>query len=415
MNIHEQKRKLPLDGLVILAAEHMVAGPMATQLLADMGAEVIKIERPKVGESGRRGGPYLDDYDGSKTASTMYRVNRNKKSITLDLSSDKGKEVFKQLAENADVVVENFRAGVMEKLGLGYRDLSKINEKLVYVSLSGYGHKDILASPYKDWAAYGNIAESLAGITYNLNSRTKSDEAGGFHGLSLGDIFTGLNGVIGLLVALHDAKETGKGRYVDIAMMDSLFLLNERPMMNYFLTGVKPSPETNFLSFIVGDFKANDGYFTVSVFVESHWQSFCKIIEREDLLSNPEFDTPEKRGSQVESFFRPVLEDWASKYSKHQVASMFREAGIAAAPVLDPEDLEEDPHIQARKMLVEFPMGEGKTLKAVGNPIKMSELSEEGQQVRRPPKLGEHTGEVLRKYLDFAEADIKALEKENII
>jgi CoA:oxalate CoA-transferase len=412
---NKNNMRLPLEGVVILAAEHMVAAPMATQLLADMGAEVIKVERPNVGESGRGTGPFLKDEDGNITSSTMYRVNRNKKSITLDITTKEGKEIFIQLAKKADVVIENFRAGVMDKLGLGYSDLKSQNQKLVYVSLSGYGHSDILPSPYSGWAAYGNLGEALGGITNNLITRTKSEEPLGFHGLSLGDVFTALNGTIGLLIAIFDAQRTGEGRYVDIAMMDSLFLLNERPMMNYSLTGVKPSPETSFLSFIVGDFRAEDGWFTVSVYVEAHWQKFCQIIEREDLLSNPDFDTPEKRGSQVESFFRPVLEQWASKYSKHDVAKMFLDAGIAAAPILDPEDLVENPHIKARNMLVEFPIGDGKTIQAVGNPIKISGVSGENEIYRRPPKLGENTDEILNQLLNYDTDRIKELYKNNII
>ena len=412
---NKNNKRLPLEGVVILAAEHMVAAPMATQLLADMGAEVIKVERPKVGESGRGTGPFLKDEDGNITSSTMYRVNRNKKSITLDITTKEGKEIFIQLAKKADVVIENFRAGVMDKLGLGYSDLKSQNQKLVYVSLSGYGHNDILPSPYSGWAAYGNLGEALGGITNNLITRSKSEEPLGFHGLSLGDVFTALNGTIGLLIAIFDAQRTGEGRYVDIAMMDSLFLLNERPMMNYSLTGVKPSPETSFLSFIVGDFRAEDGWFTVSVYVEAHWQKFCQIIDREDLLSNPDFDTPEKRGSQVESFFRPVLEQWASKYSKHEVAKMFLDAGIAAAPILDPEDLVENPHIKARNMLVEFPIGDGKTLQAVGNPIKMSGVSGENEIYRRPPNLGENTNEILEALLNYDEDKINELYKNNII
>lgn len=411
----ENGRRLPLEGVTILAAEHMVAAPIATQLLADMGAEVIKVEKPKTGESARGTGPFLKDLEGNMTSSTMYRVNRNKKSITLDLTKPEGKDLFMRLARKADVVVENFRAGVMDKLGLGYSDLREINKKLVYLSLSGYGHKDILPSPYSEWAAYGNLGEALGGITFNLINRSKSTEALGFHGLSLGDVFTGLNGAIGLLTAIYDAQRTGEGRYVDVAMMDSLFLLNERPMMNYSLTGVKPSPETSFLSFIVGDFRAKDGWFTVSVFAERHWQKFCQIIEREDLLSNPDFNTPEKRGSQVESFFRPMLETWASQYSKHDVAQKFLDAGIAAAPILDPEDLVKDPHIKARNMLVDFPIGDGKIIQAVGNPIKMSGVSGENERYRRPPNLGEHTEEILEKLLDLSESEIKELYENEIV
>ncbi|MBM4763673.1 CaiB/BaiF CoA-transferase family protein [Bacillus sp. B15-48] len=411
----EKNTRLPLSGVRVLSAEHMVAAPIMTQMLADMGAEVIKVERPKVGESARGTGPFLVDAEGQKVSSTMYRVNRNKKSITLNLASSEGKEIFKRLAQQSDVVVENFRNGVMDKLGLGYHDLKEVNKKLVYVSLSGYGHKDVLPSPYMDWAAYGNLGEALGGVTYNLLNRSASRESLGFHGLSLGDIFTGLNGAIGLLTAIFDASRTGEGRYVDVAMVDSLFLLNERPMMNYSLTGKKPSPETNFLSFIVGDFRAKDGWFTVSVYMQDHWEKFCKVIGREDLITNPEFDTPEKRGSQVETFFRPLLEDWGSQFSKHEIAKMFRDVGIAAAPILDPEDLVENPHIKARNMLIDFPIADGKTVQAVGNPVKMSGVAGENETYRRPPYLGENTDDILNGLLGLSEDEIKNLQEKNII
>jgi len=251
----------PLDGVRILAAEQMQALPYATQLMAHLGAEITKIEHPERGDTGRASNPFLVDEEGNKVGATFLRHNLSKKSLALDIKSESGQEIFKRLVPRYDIVAENFRAGSMTKLGLGYDELSKLHSKLIYVSLSGFGNLE--PSPYADWPAYAPIAEAMGGL-YEPNRRGDGPPPVVVAG-ALGDNATALFAVIGTLAALRHRDRTGLGQHVDVAMYDSMIAVADMVPFLWSM-GAPPQMASAGSTALVAAFRASDGYFVVAIF-----------------------------------------------------------------------------------------------------------------------------------------------------
>lgn len=401
-------RGKPLDGVRVLAAEQMQALPYATQLMAHLGADVLKVEHPLRGDTGRASLPALRDDDGREVGATFLRNNLSKRSIALDLKSDDGRNLFKQLACHCDVVAENFKAGTMERLGLGYADVAAVAPRAVYVSISGFGQS---GSPYAQWPAYAPVAEAMGGL-YEPNRKPGLPPPVVVAG-ALGDNAAALFAVIGVLAALRQRERTGRGQQVDVAMYDSMIAMADMVPFLWSM-GAPPSMAASGSTALVGAFAARDGHFVVAVFREHHFELLTEILGVPEWLSDPRFATRRGWAEHTEDVIRPALEAWAADKSKLEAARALCERGIVAGPSNTAEDLWDDPHVHMRDMLLEVPRPDSdRDYLVVGNPVKLSDAAE--GPVKSFPKLGEHTDEVLRETLGLDDARLAELRARGAI
>ena len=396
----------PLDGVRILAIEQMQALPWGTQMLARLGAEVVKIEHPTAGESARGGLPAVLDPEGRKVGGLFIRNNLGKKSVGIDLK--KGRELILDMAGKYDVVCENFKAGGMDKMGLGYKDFAERYPHLIYVSVSGFGNT--VSTPYDGWPAYAGVAESMSGI-YEFSRHEgeipKISPVG-----ALGDIGSSVFATIGILAALRHRDRTGVGQYLDIAMYDCMVALTDIVTNTYSL-GVEPKHGAT-PGLIMTAFKASDGYFMIQVGREHQFPAFAKVIGKEEWIGDPAFDRSMWMDI-TETVIRTEVEKWAADKTKRECAFLFANAGVATAPVHAPLDIINDEHVAKRNMLVEVPRVDGVDTPVLvpGNPIKMSGM-QEGPETRMP-WLGEHTDEILKADLALSDDRLAQLRADGII
>jgi crotonobetainyl-CoA:carnitine CoA-transferase CaiB-like acyl-CoA transferase len=403
----------PLDGVRILAVEQMQALPFATQLLARLGAEVVKVEHPGGGESGRGSYPAMLDPEGRKVGATFLRNNLNKRSVAIDLKHPEGRELVLRLAPQFDVLCENFKAGTMERLGLGYDVVAEHHPTVIYLSLSGFGnHVDGLGdSPYRSWPAYASIVEAMSGI-YEYRKepgrRPRANPVGAF-----GDISSALFGAIGVLAALRHRDRTGEGQQVDIAMLDALVCMTDI-VTNLWSMGVHRSMEEE-IKIIIDTFPASDGHFVLQVGRPHQFTKLAEVIGHPEWLGEERFAD---QGGWVDNFdavVRPAIEAWASTRTRAEAAQVLGEAGLAVGPCKTPPEVISDPHLAGRDMLVEVPRTDGveDPILVPGNPIKMSKVAT-GPETR-VPWLGEHTDEVLTSELGLSDDDLATLRKAGAI
>ncbi|MCH2170790.1 CoA transferase [Myxococcota bacterium] len=396
----------PLEGVRILAAEQMQALPFATQLLAHMGADVVKVENPESGESARGALPAVADIDGNQVGATYLRNSLNKQSICLDLKNPEGKELFKRLVPHFDVVGENFRPGTMDRLGLGYDVLSEIHPGLVYVSVSGFGN--LRESPYSKWPAYACVAEAMAGFMESARQTDEEPKLGAAG--ALGDIGSSLFAAIGTLAALRERDRTGRGQHVDIAMFDAMISMAD--VVPFFWSmGVRGKERR--AAGVVSSFRAKDGYFVLQAVREHHLALLARAIGHPEWLEDERFATRLGWGDRLDDVVRPAIEEWASDKTKLEVCAELCGQGIASGPCNTPEDLIHDEHVRDHNMILEIPRPDSEDpLLIVGNPIKFSETPEHPS--RRWPTLGEHTDEILRTDLNLSEEEISGLRARGV-
>ena len=399
---------LPLEGVRILAVEQMQAMPFGTQLLARMGADVVKVEHPTRGESGRASAPAIRDIDGSQTGATFLRNNLSKRSLGIDLKKPKGADLFKRLVPHYDVVVENFKPGTMERLGLGYETLADIHPGLVYVAVSGFG--SLRETPYGSWPAYACVPEAMSGF-YSFRPEPGRRPNIGVAG-AIGDIGTGLFAMVGLLAALHGRNQTGRGQKVDVAMLDAMMSIMDMvafgPSIGVHDQSIAAWP--GILQF----FSANDGLFVIQVGREHQFEIFAKILGHPEWLEDERFSTREGWSANIDGVIRPAVEAWAADKTKLEASRILAEAGVVAGPSFDGDDLLSDPHVKAHDMICEIPVeGRDTPVRIHGNPIKFS-ASPEGP-VDKWPLIGEHTEDLLRSDLGLSDADLEALRSDDII
>lgn len=396
----------PLEGVRILAIEQMQALPFATQLLAHMGAEVVKIEHPVTGDSGRGALPAVHDTDGNQVGATYLRNALNKKSVCVDLKSLEGIALIKKMVPRYDVVGENFKPGTMDRLGLGYAELARIHPGLVYVSVSGFGN--LVDSPYASWPAYAPIAEAMGGF-YEAKREPGQPPLVGPAG-ALGDIGSSLFAAIGLLAALRHRDRTGKGQHVDVAMFDAMVAMADIiPFM--WSMGVQKGRRAVG---IFDGFKASDGYFVVQAVRDHQLKILAKAVGHAEWLEDPRFATRQGWVDHLDSVVRPAIEEWAANRTKLQASTELCDAGIAAGPCNTAEDIVRDPHVRSHNMLIEVPRPDSdRPLLIVGNPIKLSATAE--GPVTRWPTLGQHTDEVLRADLGLSDAELAGLRERGVI
>ena len=392
----------PLQGVRILDLGHVLAMPTCTMQLADLGAEVIKIERPGSGDDSRHFGPFLQ---GESTY--FMSINRNKKSITLDLKQEEGKEIFKKLVQKADVVAENYRPNTMEKLGLGYEDLKKINPRIIYASICGFGHHSV----DQQRPGYDIIAQAEGGIMaitgYPDGPPTRV-------GSSIGDIFSGSFATIGILAALRQRDMTGEGQVIDISMMDSVVSILENAVVRYTATGEIPtrigSRHPSIAPFDV--FETKDGWVVIGIGNDSLWERFCNIIKKTELINDPLYHTNELRSDNYDQL-KPIITTWTKKESSREIVDLLTKAGVPVGEVNTMDKIARDPNIKLRNMLIEMDHPKAGKLKVANSPIRLSQSPND--KINPAPLLGEHTEEVLKEILAMSKEEIKELRKKRVV
>jgi crotonobetainyl-CoA:carnitine CoA-transferase CaiB-like acyl-CoA transferase len=407
MNVALREAVGALDGMVVIDLTQMLAGPYTTMMLADQGARVIKVEPPG-GETTRKAGPHAEGslrYEQGGYGAYFASVNRNKESIILDLKQPAGKAALLRLLDRADVVVENFRSGVMERLGLSYEALAKRNPKLVYATLRGFGDPRTGLSPYAEWPAYDPIAQAMGGIM-----GITGPAAGGAPtkiGPGVGDIVPGMFLAFGIAAACWRAQRTGRGQFVDVAMTDAVLAVCERIVFQYSVTGVAPGPEGNGHPLLCpfGLFPAKDGWVSLGVPNDRFWVLLMQKMGRTEMGADPCFLSNEARvtrRAEVEA----MVGEWTSQRTRAELSAALG-GEIPFAPVYTAADVFADPHYRVRQMLVEteYP-GVAAPLMLVGTPVKMSETP--GSVRYRAPLAGEHSQTVLAEF-GFDAAEIAAL------
>ncbi|MBS7525883.1 CoA transferase [Fusibacter paucivorans] len=392
---------LSLSGLKVLDMTRVLAGPYCTMVLADLGADVIKIEAPVKGDDSRQFGPYVNG-----ESAYFMSINRNKRSMTLNLKSPSGKALFLELIQQFDVVVENFRPGTMEKLGLGYDVLKEINPSLIYAASSGFGH----TGPYSTRPAYDGVVQAMGGIM------SITGQVGGKPtrvGPSIGDITAGLFTAIGVLAAVNYRNVTGKGQKVDVAMLDCQVAILENAMARYFATGKSPKPAGNKHASIVPfePFDTSDGEIMVAVGNDGLWKKFCTELGIQELIEDERFITNPKRLENYETL-RPMI---AEKMASESTATWYKrltDAGVPCGPINNIEMLTKDEQVTSRDMIVEIEHKIAGVTHIPGVPIKMSET--QGAVRKAAPILGEDTTEILKSLLGKTQEEIDALVAEGI-
>jgi crotonobetainyl-CoA:carnitine CoA-transferase CaiB-like acyl-CoA transferase len=408
-NADAQRWGKPLDGIRVLAAEQMQALPYATQMLARLGAEVVKVEHPVHGESGRASTPSMLDPSGRAVGATYLRNNLGKRSAGIDLKTAEGRDLFLALVPRFDVIAENFKAGTMDRLGLGYEVIAAANPRAIFVSISGFGNT--VDTPYRDWPAYASIAEAMSGI-YEYKSGPDRPPVTIPVG-ALGDISSALFAVVGVLAGLRHRDRTGEGQYVDIAMLDAMVAMTD-VVTNFWSMGVRPEPE-KALEVICEGFRASDGYVVVQIIREHQFERLADLVGAPEWKDDPRFATRAGWAPLLESVIHPAVEAWASTRTKLEAAQELTAAGIAAGPSNAAPDVIADPHVAARDMLVEMLRTDdaAEPVLIPGNPVKMSKVAE-GPETR-VPWVGEHTDDVLRAELALDDTRLAALRAAGVI
>ena len=398
----------PLDGVKILAAEQMQALPFATQLLARLGAEVVKIEHPVNGESARGALPSMDDPSGRPVGATFLRNNLNKKSVGIDLSTSEGQDLFLRLVPNFDVVGDNFKPGTMGKFGLDYKSINSKYPNVIVISISGLGNSG--NSPYQNWPAYNSVAEAMSGL-YDFKRREGEPPVVNPMG-AVGDIATSLFGVIGILAALRHRETTGEGQYIDLAMFDCMASLAD-VAINFHSMGI--SREPNPAPYVIAPFRCSDGYLVLQFVREHQFENLANLIGRPDWIGDSRFEERTGWGEHLNSEIIPALEKWSENQTRSETSSLLAEANVASGPVLTAPEVVKDKHLEERNMIVALPRTDGinEPILIPGNPIKMSKVSE-GPEMR-VPWIGEHTNEVLTEELGLGETELENLKKTGII
>lgn len=391
----------PLEGLLVIDLTRVLAGPYCTMLLCDMGALVIKVEMPEKGDDSR----YFNPMIGNESAYFM-SINRGKKSITLNLKNKKGKALFLKLVEKADILVENFRPGVMERLELSFEKLNKINPALIYASSTGFGQ----TGPKSKKAAYDLIIQGLSGMM----SITGPDESTPTKvGSSIADIFSGTFTCIGILAALQNREKTRKGQMVDVAMLDSMISVLENAVVRYSATGSIPKPIGNRHPSIApfASFETSNGMINIAIGNNSLWEKFCNIIGKPKLINDERFNSNPLRVKNIEVLTEIITEVLKQRTSEEWLET-FEKNNIPSGKINNVEEMMNDPQVIAREMIVDVTQKTG-PVKMPGVPIKFSHTPAE---IAGPaPELGEHNEEIFSTFLDLDKFSINKLKEEGVI
>lgn len=393
----------PLEGIIVLDLTRVLAGPYCTMVLSDLGARVIKVEHPKMGDDSRHFGPFKKD----KSAYFM-SINREKESITLDLKKSEAQKIIKELVKKVDIVVENFRPGTMEKFGLGYDVLKKINPKIIYAASSGFGH----SGPMSSKPAYDMIVQAMGGIM------SITGWPGGPPtrvGASIGDITAALFTAIGILAALYQRKTKGIGQKVDVAMLDCQVAILENALVRYEIEGKSPKPLGTRHPTITPfqAFKTKDSWLIVAIGNDKLWEIFCDVLKIQKIKNNKKFKTNKIRCENYKQL-NSKLEKIFIKKTTEQWKEILDRNSIPCTPIASMEDVVNNPQLTFRNMLVKIDDPAAGDITIAGNPVKMDSIKENSIR-KKAPALGEHTESILMEFSRYSKDKIRDLRAAGVI
>ncbi|MEM6283024.1 MAG: CaiB/BaiF CoA-transferase family protein [Chloroflexota bacterium] len=396
-----------LDGIRVLDFTRILAGPTCTMLLADLGADVIKVENPGKGDDTRHWGPPWLGTGDDRQSAYFLSVNRNKRSLTLNLKTEAGQNIAKKLATRSHVVIENFKRGQMDGFGLGYHNLKQVNPALVYCSITGFGQ----TGPYSQRPGYDYVIQAMSGLM-SITGPTDGDP----HkvGVATADIYAGLFATTAIQAALRHSERTRQGQYIDTSLLDSQIAALVNIASNFLVSGMTPPRLGNLHPNIVPyqTFRAADGEFVLAVGNDRQFRLLCGMIERQDLLEDPRYATNPARVENRDTLV-PILQEIFAQQPRKRWISSLLENGIPAGPINDVGTALHDPHVQARGMVAEAAHPNGETLRYVASPLKLSETPAEMRTP--PPLLGQHTDEILTDLLNLNPADINDYRQQGVI
>ncbi len=391
-----------LEGIKVLDLSRALAGPYCTMMLADMGAEVIKLEMPGKGDDSRSWGPPFVEGESAYFMS----INRNKKSITLNMKSEKSTGIIHKLIKQSDILVENFRPGAMERLGLGYEQVKKINSGIIYCSISGFGQD----GPYRMLPGFDQVLQGMGGLM------SITGEPGGPPikvGVAIADIAGGMFAAYGIVAALYNREQTGKGQVVDISLLDSQVAWLTYRAGAYFASGEVPHPVGSGHPVIVPyqAFKARDVYINIAVGNDQLWERFCKAVGLEKVMNDPRFATNAKRVENREEIVK-IIGDLITAKNGEEWLKILTDAGVPCGPIYTIDKIFADPQVLHRQMLQELNHPTAGKIKVAGIPVKLSDTP--GEVKSAPPVLGQHTEEILTA-LGYSDKDVTKLKGEKVI
>ena len=393
---------IALDGVKVLDLTQIMAGPYCTMILADMGADVVKVEKPNGGDDTRRMGPPF--IEGESAA--FLGINRNKRSIVVDLRSDEGREIVMEMARRYDILVQNFRPGSLERMGLGYDQVRELNPSMVYCTISGFG----VTGPYARRGGFDLVTQGMSGL---MSVTGHPDSPPTKVGVPVCDLNAGMFAAIGILTAYINRLKTGEGQHVDTSLLEGGIAYTFWESAMYFATGTIPGPKgsAHRLTAPYQAFETSDGYVNVGAANQANWERLCSAIEREDLVSDPRFVEPKDRMNNLDALIATLEQTFSLKSSDYWLDAL-EAAGVPAGPIYDIQQVYEDPQVRAREMIVETDHPVAGRTSNIGIPIKLSETP--GRFQRPAPTLGQHTNEVLGE-LGRTDNDIAALRAQGSI
>jgi len=404
----------PLSHIRVLDLSRVLAGPWAAQNLADLGAQVIKVERPIKGDDSRAfAPPYLMDQEGKSTKESAYycAANRGKKSITINISNAEGQKLVRELATEVDVIVENYKVGDLARYGLGYEDIKAINPGIIYCSVTGFGQ----TGPYKDRPGYDFMAQGMGGLMSITGERDDLPGGGPQRvGVPIIDMTTGMYATVAICAAIAHRAVSGVGQWIDVALLDSCVALLSNQAMNYFSTSQAPGSLGNAHLNIVPyqTFKTADGALILACGNDNLFNKFCEVAQCSHLAQDPQFSTNGARVNNRVEITQLLGEIFIKKTTKEWV-HLLDEAGVANGPINSIKEVFEEPQVQARGMQIELPHAVAGKVTLVGSPMKFSQTPIVHEMP--PPALGQHTQEILRSVLKKSDAEIVALQTSGII
>ena len=398
----------PLDGIRVVEVGQYIAGPYCAMLLADQGAEVVKVERPVAGDP-RRGYDPLVEKDGKRTSGGFVPYNRNKKSVTIDLHSQEGADLFRRLLATADVLVENLRPGALADAGLGVGELLEANPRLVYCAISGYGRAPGFEGPYSERRAFDTAVQAMSGVM-SVIGEADGPPAPSVFGFA--DLYTAVFGAAAICMALYARERTGRGTFIDQAMYDACVSLLDRSLFLYGLTGHVPSRGVDEFA-PLGSLRASDGFVAVVIPTDDMWRRFCAAIERPDLLDRDDLATVPLRSKHFPDVVRPEAERWTQRRSRAEIVARFAEHGLPAGEVQTVDEVFDCPQVDARGMLIEVEDPAMGPVRLARTPLLFPAW--EPVPNRPAPQLGADTDEVLGSLPGVGEADVAAWRARGVI